>query len=192
MSRSLIRGSLTGVAVVALLAAGCGDDDDDAATDTTETTAADQASEGEEMGDILEVATSEGDLNTFLGALDAAGIMDGLHGDGPFTVFIPTDEAFASYFEEAGMSQAEAFGDQAALQDLLNYHIVNMSEMEDQVMSMDGQSFTTAQGEPLDVAVEGEELMVGGAMIERGDLEASNGVIHVVDHVLVPPSMDDM
>jgi len=62
-----------------------------------------------EMGDVLEVAAVEGDLTTFLAALEAAGIMADFHGDGPFTLFIPTDDAFSAYLAGAGMSQAEVF-----------------------------------------------------------------------------------
>lgn len=63
------------------------------------------------MGDVLEVAAAEGNLNTFLTALEAAGIMEDFHGEGPFTLFIPTDEAFSAYLDEAGMSQAEVFAE---------------------------------------------------------------------------------
>ena len=62
---------------------------------------------------MLAVAAAEGDLGTYLEATEAAGIMDGLHGAGPFTVFIPTDDAFDAYLEDAGMTQAEVFGDAA-------------------------------------------------------------------------------
>ncbi|MFN2485747.1 MAG: fasciclin domain-containing protein [Acidimicrobiia bacterium] len=147
---------------------------------TTETVA------GEEMGDVLEVAAAEGDLNTFLAALDAAGIMEDFHGDGPFTLFIPTDQAFAAYLAEAGMSQTEVFAGAEMLQAILNHHIVNMMEDAEMVMGMAGQSFTTAGGQPLEVSVEGETVMVGEATVERYDLQASNGVIHVIDTVLIP------
>jgi uncharacterized surface protein with fasciclin (FAS1) repeats len=138
------------------------------------------------MGDVLEVAASEGDLDTFLAALEAAGIMDNFHGDGPFTLFIPTDEAFSAYLAEAGMSQAEVFAGAEMLQSILNHHIVNMMEDAQMVMGMAGQSFTTASGQPLEVTVEGETVMVGLATVERYDIHASNGVIHVIDTVLIP------
>jgi uncharacterized surface protein with fasciclin (FAS1) repeats len=180
---SFARRSIAVLVVAIALAAGCGDDDDvDAsATDTTQ-------SADEEMGDdILAVAAAEGDLGTFLAATEAAGIMDGLHGEGPFTVFAPTDDAFSAYLESSGMSQSEVFGDAEALRTLLDYHVVNMAEPSDMVMSMAGQSFETAAGLPLDVTVDGETVMVGNATVERYDIEASNGVIHVIDGVLIPP-----
>ena len=140
----------------------------------------------DEMGDVLEVAAAEGDLNTFLAALDAAGIMEDFHGEGPFTLFIPTDEAFAAYLAEAGMSQEEVFAGAEMLQGILNHHIVNMMEDAEMVMGMAGQSFTTAGGQALEVTVEGETVMVGEATVERYDIHASNGVIHVIDTVLIP------
>ncbi|MGQ0847641.1 MAG: fasciclin domain-containing protein [Actinomycetota bacterium] len=167
-----------------LVLAACGD----AATTTappTPTSAVPATTEA--MGDVLEVAAVEGDLNTFLAALEAAGIMEDFHGDGPFTLFIPTDAAFAAYLDEAGMSQAEVFAGAEMLQAILNYHIVNMAEDSEMVMGMAGQSFTTASGQPLQVTVEGETVMIGEATIERYDLHASNGVIHVIDTVLMPP-----
>lgn len=168
-----------------MIAAACG------GSASTTTTAAPpppttEAPVAEEMGDVLEVAAAEGDLNTFLAALEAAGIMEDFHGDGPFTLFIPTDEAFSAYLAEAGMSQAEVFAGAEMLQAILNHHIVNMMEDAEMVMGMAGQSFTTAGGQALEVTVEGETVMVGEATVERYDIHASNGVIHVIDTVLIP------
>jgi uncharacterized surface protein with fasciclin (FAS1) repeats len=189
MLRLLTRRSLAGLMLVALVAAGCGDDDDGtAATDTTDAAASDTAATDDPAaGDVLEVAAGEGDLNTFLAALEPAGIMDGLHGTGPLTVFIPTDDAFSAYLDEAGMSQAELFADTALLRRVVEHHIVNMNEDADMVMSMAGQSFTTAAGTELDVSVDGDTVMVGNATVLRYDIAASNGVIHIIDDVLVPP-----
>jgi uncharacterized surface protein with fasciclin (FAS1) repeats len=168
-----------------MIAAACGGS---AATTTAPpATATTTAAAEEGMGDVLEVAAAEGDVNTFLAALDAAGIMGDFHGDGPFTLFIPTDEAFSAYLAEAGMSQEEVFAGTEMLQAILNYHIVNMIEDSEMVMGMAGQSFTTASGQPLEVTVEGDTVMVGGATVERYDIHASNGVIHVIDTVLMPP-----
>jgi uncharacterized surface protein with fasciclin (FAS1) repeats len=203
LSTLVARRSLVGIAVVAVLAAGCGGDDDDGgaatadAPATTENmddgaaTTAEPAPEepDEEMGDVLEVAAAEPDLGTFLDALEAAGTMDSLHGAGPFTVFAPTDEAFAAYLGESGMTQDQVFADPEALRSVLDFHVVEMDEPSEMVMDMAGQQFTTASGEPLDVTATGDDVMVGNAMVERYDLEATNGVVHVIDHVLIPPSM---
>lgn len=137
--------------------------------------------------DVLAVAAAQGDLTTFLAALEAAGIMEDFHGEGPYTLFIPTDEAFADYLGTAGMTQEEAFAGAEMLQGILSYHIVDMLEDSEMVMGMAGQSFTTLSGLPLQVTVEGDTVMVGNATVERYDLEASNGVIHVIDMVLIPP-----
>jgi uncharacterized surface protein with fasciclin (FAS1) repeats len=138
--------------------------------------------------DVLAVAEGEGDLSVFLAALDAAGIMEDFHGDGPFTLFVPSDEAFADYLDSAGMSQEEAFAGAEMLQSILGYHVVTMMEDSEMVMGMDGQTFTTLNGAPLEVTVDGDSVTVGDATILRYDIEASNGVIHVIDAVLTPPA----
>lgn len=186
MLGSLARRAVFGLILTPLLAAGCGDDDPTPAASTEASVDASDPSSAAD-GDVLEIATAEGDLGTFLEATEAAGIMDGLHGTGPFTVFIPTDDAFDAYLDGSGMSRAEIFGDAAALRGLVQNHIVNMSEDADMVMAMDGQAFTTAAGSSLQVTVDGDTVMVGDATIERYDITASNGVIHVIDAVLVPP-----
>jgi uncharacterized surface protein with fasciclin (FAS1) repeats len=137
--------------------------------------------------DVLAVAQAEGDLGTFLAATEAAGIMEDFHGEGPFTLFIPTDEAFEAYFGEAGMTREQAFAGGEMLQSIVGYHVVTMTEDSEMVMGMDGQSFTTLSGAPLDVTVEGDTVMIGDATILRYDLQASNGVVHVIDSVLIPP-----
>jgi uncharacterized surface protein with fasciclin (FAS1) repeats len=137
--------------------------------------------------DVLAVAAAEGDLNTFLSAFEAAGMMDDFHGEGPFTLFIPTDDAFSAYLEESGMTEEEVLAEGEMLQSVLGYHVVTMMEDSEMVMGMDGQTLTTLNGAPLDVSVDGETVMVGDATIVRYDLSASNGVIHVIDTVLIPP-----
>jgi len=182
--------------LLALVVAACGGE---ATTTTTALTAAetstteemmDETTTSEEMmdDDILAVAEAEGDLGTFLTALDAAGIMEDFHGEGPFTLFAPSDQAFADYLDGAGMSQEEAFAGAEMLQSILGYHVVTMMEDSEMVMAMDDQTFTTLNGAPLEVTVDGEDVMVGDASVLRYDIEASNGVIHVIDAVLTPPA----
>ncbi len=184
----VLRG-VAGLAVpLVLVAAGCGSDNGGTAA-TPETTVPSTSTDAEPAGDVLDVAAGEGDLNTFLGALESAAIMDGLHGTGPFTVFIPTDDAFEAYLGEAGMSQTELFADPVMLRRLLEHHIVEADDPSEMVMAMDGQSFTTAAGTPLAVAVADDDtVMVGDATVLRYDITASNGVIHVIDDVLIPPA----
>jgi uncharacterized surface protein with fasciclin (FAS1) repeats len=196
------------LAAAGLLLAACGD----GATTTTSPAAADSSTTEEMMDettstemmdeetttteameeemmddDVLAVAEAEGDLGTFLAALDAAGIMEDFHGEGPFTLFIPTDAAFAAYLDQAGMSQEEAFAGAEMLQSVLGYHVVTMTEDSEMVMGMDGQTLTTLNGAPLEVTVDGDTVMVGEATILRYDIVASNGVVHVIDTVLAPP-----
>ena len=187
--------------VLGLILAACGGE---AATTTTtvppaaETSTTEEMTDEEEMDeeemddeemddDVLAVAEAEGDLGTFLAATEAAGIMEDFHGEGPFTLFIPTDEAFAVYLDGAGMSQEEAFAGAEMLQSILGQHVVTMMEDSEMVMGMDGQTFTTLSGAPLEVTVDGDNVMVGDANIIRYDIAASNGVIHVIDAVLTPP-----
>ena len=180
------------VMLLGFLLAACGGDE---ATATTAPVAADtstteEMADEEEMmdDDVLAVAEAEGDLGTFLAGLEAAGIMEDFHGEGPFTLFAPSDEAFAAYLDGAGMSQEEAFAGAEMLQSILGYHVVTMMEDSEMVMGMDGQTFTTLNGAPLEVTVDGDTVMVGDATVLRYDIEASNGVIHVIDAVLSPPA----
>ena len=180
------------VMLLGFLLAACGEEE---ATATTAPVAADtstteEMAEEEEMmdDDVLAVAEAEGDLGTFLAGLEAAGIMEDFHGEGPFTLFAPSDEAFAAYLDGAGMSQEEAFAGAEMLQSILGYHVVTMMEDSEMVMGMDGQTFTTLNGAPLEVTVDGDTVMIGDATILRYDIEASNGVIHVIDAVLSPPA----
>jgi len=183
------------IALFGMVIAGCGEDAATESTaemmDDTSTTAEmmdDTATTAEMMDeDVLAVAAAEGDLDTFLGALESAGIMEDFHGEGPFTLFIPTDDAFSAYVEESGMTEEEVLAGGEMLQSVLAYHVVTMMEDSEMVMGMDGQTFTTLNGAPLDVSVDGDTVMVGDATIVRYDLSASNGVIHVIDTVLIPP-----
>lgn len=182
--------------LLGLVVAACGGE----GTTTTTAQVAAESSTTEEMmdetttteqmmdDDVLAVAEAEGDLGIFLEALDAAGIMEDFHGEGPFTLFVPSDQAFAAYLDDAGMSQEEAFAGAEMLQSILGYHVVTMMEDSEMVMGMDGQTFTTLNGAPLEVTVDGDNVMVGDASVLRYDIEASNGVIHVIDAVLTPPA----
>jgi uncharacterized surface protein with fasciclin (FAS1) repeats len=190
---SLTRRSVAALLVLATIAVGCGGDDDDTSasgsdSETTTTTEAVTTTEAETSGDVLEVAAAQGDLSTFLSALEAAGTMDDFHGEGPFTFFAPSDDAFAAYLAASGMSQAEVLATPEMLRPLLDYHVVNMAEDSEMVMGMAGQSFTTLSGKPLQVTVNGDIVMVGNATVERYDLQATNGVVHVIDAVLMPPA----
>jgi uncharacterized surface protein with fasciclin (FAS1) repeats len=180
---------LTTLMLIALVACGDAEEGTTATTEAMmEETATTEMMEEEMMEeDVLAVAGAEGDLGTFLTAVESAGMMEDLHGEGPFTVFAPTDEAFDAYLESAGMTEEEALAGGEMLQSIVGYHLVSMMEDSSMVMGMDGESLTTVNGAPLEISVDGETVMVGDATVLRYDIEASNGVIHVIDSVLTPP-----
>jgi uncharacterized surface protein with fasciclin (FAS1) repeats len=187
--------ALTVLLMIAIAACGGGEE---GITDTTEEMM-DESSTTEEMvdetsttvemmdEDVLAVADAEGDLGTFLSAIESAGMLEDLHGEGPFTVFAPTDDAFDAYLESSGMTQEEALAGGEMLQAIVGAHLVSMMEDSTMVMGMDGQTLNTVSGAPLEITVDGETVMVGEATVLRYDIEASNGVIHVIDTVLSPP-----
>lgn len=141
----------------------------------------------EEAASITEIAAADGQFNTLVTALEAAGLDEVLADPaGDFTVFAPTDEAFAALPEGTVESLLE--DPEGALTTVLLYHVVGESlTAEDVFMST---SLTTLQGEEVSVDADGEFLYLNeGTLVSLADIEASNGVIHVVDSVLLPPSM---
>ena len=135
---------------------------------------------------IVDVAASDGRFTTLVAAVQAAGLEDTLKGDGPFTVFAPTDEAFAAL--PAGTVEA-LLEDTPQLNDILLYHVVPGEFMASQVVTLDGQEVETAQGEPVLITVDGDNVFLNeNVQVIVTDVEASNGVIHVIDAVLLPPS----
>ncbi len=142
----------------------------------------------EEMGDVLAVAMERADLSTFIATLGASGGMDGFHADGPFTIFAPTNDAFREYLGMTGMAETDLLADPAALTALLNNHVVAGDDPAEMVMGMADQAFTSLAGNPLNVTVDGEIVMINEATVTEYDLHASNGVIHVIDHVIAPPA----
>src|SRR6059058_3560570 len=129
---------------------------------------------------IVETAREAGSFTTLLAAVDAAGLGDTLADGGPFTVFAPNDEAFAKL--PAGTVDA-LLADPAALTDVLTYHVV-----AGRVTAADAaglSSATTVQGSDLSVSSNGG-IHVGEASVVTADIEASNGIIHVIDRVLLP------
>jgi uncharacterized surface protein with fasciclin (FAS1) repeats len=131
--------------------------------------------------DIVDTAVEAGTFNTLVAAVQAAGLVDTLKGDGPFTVFAPTDEAFAALPE--GTVEA-LLADPEALAAILTYHVI-----AGQVMSTDlseGLTATTVNGADVTITLEGGPA-VNGANIVAADIVATNGVIHVIDAVILPP-----
>jgi uncharacterized surface protein with fasciclin (FAS1) repeats len=136
------------------------------------------------MGDIVDVATSAGSFKTLLTAATAAGLVDTLKGDGPFTVFAPTDDAFAKL--PAGTVEG-LLKDPEALKKILLYHVVAGKVGSDQVVGM--TSADTVNGAPIKISVkDGSVYLNDTVKVVTTDIPASNGVIHVIDGVLLPPT----
>jgi len=133
-----------------------------------------------QAADIVDTAKSAGSFNTLVTAVQAAGLVDTLKGPGPFTVFAPTDEAFAKVPKD---KLDALLKDKAALTKVLTYHVVPGKVMAKDVKA--GQ-VKTVQGSPLTVTVNGGKVMVDNAKVVKTDVVADNGVIHVIDTVLMP------
>jgi uncharacterized surface protein with fasciclin (FAS1) repeats len=129
---------------------------------------------------IVETAISAGQFNTLVRAVQEAGLVDTLNGKGPFTVFAPTDQAFAKL--PAGTIEA-LLQDKQKLASILTYHVVPGKIMAGQVRP--GQ-VETVQGQSLNISTKGGAVMVDNAKVIKTDIVASNGVIHVIDTVVLP------
>ena len=135
--------------------------------------------------DIVEVAASAGGFNTLAAALEAAGLVTTLKGDGPFTVFAPTDEAFAQL--PAGTVESLLKPENKdQLVAVLTYHVVPGKVMAADVTQV--SSAPTVNGQPLAIATRNGAVTINEAAVTRTDIVASNGVIHVVDSVILPPA----
>lgn len=135
-----------------------------------------------EKKDIVDTAVAAGSFNTLALALTEAGLVETLKGEGPFTVFAPTDEAFAKIPAE----QLQAIlADKDLLTSILTYHVVPGKVTAADVVKLDSAS--TVQGANLTISTE-DGVKVNGANVTQTDIMTSNGVIHVIDTVLVPAS----
>ena len=136
----------------------------------------------QDLGSIVDIAAADGRFETLVKALQAGGLTDALSGPGPFTVFAPTDDAFASLSK--GVVEA-LLDDIAALTDILLYHVVSGEVTAADVVGLD--SATTLQGEEVFITVEGDSVSINDARVVIADIQAANGTIHVIDSVLLPP-----
>jgi transforming growth factor-beta-induced protein len=168
-----------------LVAAACGSDDNDTpvATEAPVATAA-----AEEPGTIVDVAVANGSFTTLVAAVQAADLVETLSGEGPFTVFAPTDEAFAAALTALGLTAEELLADTELLTSVLTYHVVPGAVMAETVLTLDGQSVATVNGAEVTIGVDGDAVTVNDANVVAVDVAASNGVIHVIDAVLLPPA----
>lgn len=132
---------------------------------------------------IVDIAISSPDHSTLVSALQAAGLVETLQGDGPFTVFAPTNDAFAA-LPAGTVDNLLKPENEEMLTSILTYHVVSGSVMAGDLS--DGQTITTLQGDELTVSIENGTVMINEATVTTPNLEGSNGVIHVIDGVLMP------
>lgn len=173
----LRRSAFATLAVVAALTlSACSSDSETADEVTAEVTA---------PGTIVDVAVGAGNFNTLVAAVTAAGLVETLSGEGPFTVFAPTDEAFAAL--PAGVLDALLLPEnKATLAKILTYHVVSGKVMAADVTDSD---VATVEGQTIKLATMGG-VTVNGAKVVAADVMASNGVIHAIDAVILPPDVD--
>ena len=177
-----------GVVLLALLlatAVACSDEPEPTPVPPTATPAATPTVAAEpapQMRTIVDIAAGDERFETLVAALQAAGLVETLQGTGPFTVFAPTDDAFAKL--PAGTVDA-LLQDLDALTDVLLYHVVPGDVKASAVVALD--SAPTVQGDMVAISVDGSTVMVNDARVVVTDIEAANGTIHVIDAVLIPP-----
>ena len=133
--------------------------------------------------DIVDTAIAAGSFKTLVAAAQAAGLVDALKADGPITVFAPTDEAFAR-LPEGTVENLLKPENKDQLVAILTYHVVPGQVDAAQVTSLD--TAKTLQGESIDIAVKDGKVYIDNAQVITADIAASNGVIHVIDHVILP------
>jgi len=169
-------------AIFAVLAACTSDDPEPTTTPTPTSTPVPAQEESAEVAKtIVDIAVEDGRFETLVTALQAAGLVDTLAGDGPFTVFAPTDDAFDALPEGMVASLLE---DIPSLTEVLTYHVVAGEVMAADVVGL--TSATTLQGNDLQVEVMNGMVMIDDANVLITDIIGSNGVIHVIDKVVLP------
>ena len=135
--------------------------------------------------DIVDTAVSAGTFETLAAALGAAGLVETLKGEGPFTVFAPTDDAFAK-LPEGTVDNLLKPENKDQLTAVLTYHVVPGNVMAADVVKI--SEAETVNGAKINVTAKDGTVMINDATVTTADVEASNGVIHVIDTVLLPPS----
>ena len=164
--------------VLPIVIAACGSDTEEAAEPSPSPTMA--------AKDIVDTAVEAGSFTTLVSLVQAAGLEETLRGEGPYTVFAPTDDAFAAVPQET--LDALAADPKGALTDVLTYHVVAGKVMSTDLS--DGMMAETVNGESLEITINDDgTVMVNDANVVTADIETANGVIHVIDTVLIPPSM---
>jgi uncharacterized surface protein with fasciclin (FAS1) repeats len=192
MKVSRRAGFVAVAAALTLTLAACGDSTDEASSEPTETVSEEMVEESDEMaeepagvGTVVDVAANTDGFSTLVTAVTEADLVDTLNGEGPFTVFAPTDEAFAAL--PPGVLDALLLPEnKETLAKILTYHVV-----PGQVMAADIADGDVATVEGQTVALStADGVTVNGATVIQADVVADNGVIHVIDAVILPPDVD--
>jgi transforming growth factor-beta-induced protein len=174
MNRQIRRGLALAALPLAFTLGACDDDSGPMAMD-------------DDIGTIVAVAENAGSFSTLLTALDVAGLTSALEADGPFTVFAPTDEAFAAISPE---TLTGLLADTELLTAVLTYHVVPGAFTANDVIGL--SSAPTLNGKAVSISVEGGSVKVDNATVTATDIRASNGIIHVIDRVILPESIEDI
>ena len=146
---------------------------------TTPTFAADK--------DIVDTAVGAGSFKTLVAAVKAAGLVDTLKSDGPFTVLAPTDEAFAK-LPAGTVEELLKPENKDKLVAILTYHVIPAKAMAADVVKLDGKSVKTVQGSTIQISLVNGAVMVNKAKVVKTDIPCTNGVIHIIDSVILPPA----
>jgi uncharacterized surface protein with fasciclin (FAS1) repeats len=181
---SALRATILTTLVLAVGGTGCSSDPSDAAVTTTIAAVAaptTTTTAPPQLLDVVGTALSAGVFTELAGLVVDAGLVDTLRGDGPFTVFAPTDAAFAKLPLDALHSVQD---DPKLLTTVLTYHVVPGAL---KLADLEPGKLTTVAGLDLEVTREGDKVLINGNEIAAGDVEASNGIVHVMGDVLLPP-----
>lgn len=135
--------------------------------------------------DIVDIAVEDGRFKTLATALKAANLVDTLKGKGPFTVFAPTDEAFAKLPKET-LNDLLKPENKEKLADILTYHVTPGKITSQEVVKLNGKEITMVNGKKAKIEVKNNEVFIDGAKVIITDIEGKNGVIHVIDTVIIP------
>ena len=174
--------SVLAVAAVPLIIAACGTSSSSTSSSPAMSTAASPAMSPAATADIVDTAVAAGQFTTLAKALEAAGLVDALKGPGPFTVFAPTDADFAKLPD--GTLATLLKSPKGELTRILTYHVVPGKVMAADITN--GMTAKTLEGDTVKFTVKDGKVYVDGAQVTTADIAASNGVIHVIDGVLIP------
>ncbi|MEM7092610.1 MAG: fasciclin domain-containing protein [Actinomycetota bacterium] len=185
--RSLLTRLGAPLLALALLGAACGSDEEPAAAEPAveESSSASEASEPALPATVVDIATSSDDFSTLVAAVTEAELVETLQGEGPFTVFAPTNAAFEDALEALGLTADELLASDD-LSGILTYHVVPGRIMAADAIAADGTEIASVNGDTIAVSVVDGRVMVDGATVVTADLEAGNGVVHVIDAVILP------